>query len=84
MQFEPWHMAKMVKKISEGIDFDLMQEKRSFERTKLHWTSTIRSVYVAGVPLKIELDKKSYEELLKNVMLQKDEVVKENEAQDWI
>lgn len=56
MQFEPWYMAKMVKKISECIDFDFMQEKRSFERTRLHWTSKERSVYVAGVPLKIELN----------------------------
>lgn len=68
-QFEPFYMNKMVDKIANSIDFDFLQEKRSFARTRAFWTKKVRMIDVIGITLKVKLSEDQYDHLFKSVAL---------------
>jgi lipopolysaccharide biosynthesis protein len=83
-QFEPFYMKEMVEKIAKAIDFDFLQERRSYKRNRAFWTKKVRIIDVIGITLKIKLSEEQYDQLFKCAALGEKVSVSEQEASQWI
>ena len=82
-QFEPIYLSKMINKIVNSMDFDLLQEERSFCKTKQKYTRT-RNVQVDGVSIKCKMTEEAFTKAFNKTVLGELEIIPPNEARFWL
>ena len=74
----------MVKRIADHLNFDLLQKKKSFQKTKEYYTQKEQPIFMDGVVILIKITEEDYDKLHKNVVLDEKDYVPVNEAEKWL
>ena len=83
-QFDPLYMSFMINRICSAIDFDLLQNKRTFAQTKKKFVNKKRKVVKNGARIYIKLTEKAYDSIFRHKVLDHIMYVPPEEAAQWI
>ena len=84
LQFEEVYMSKLIQRIIENMDFDLLQEKRSHAATKKLFTKYKNKVEVNSVNIIVKMTEAGFNRVFENLILGNKEVVPPAEAHSWV
>ena len=84
MQFEEVYMSKLIQRIIENMDFDLLQERRSHAATKKLFTKYKNKVLVNSVNIIVKMTDEGFNQIFENLILENKELVPPDEAHYWV
>lgn len=83
-QFSQFYMSKMIQRITEAMNIDMFQAKKTHEQTKKFYTEKSCNVEIEAIKIRVLLRERDYDDLFTAIVLKDKPYVKPYQAAAWL